>query len=90
MAREAVYQQSDPETSATVGLPDSEKDGSLRLRPRRMDEMVGQRDVIERLKIATEAAQKRGDPRQQDELTRRFGMVLDVEETVVVMPHVLA
>jgi holliday junction DNA helicase RuvB len=32
------------------------------LRPRRMDEMVGQRDVIERLKIAIEAAQSRGEP----------------------------
>ncbi|MDE0862561.1 MAG: Holliday junction branch migration DNA helicase RuvB [Rubripirellula sp.] len=58
MAREAVYQQSDPET-ATAPLP-REQDSSLR--PKRMDEMVGQRDVIERLKIAIEAAQKRGDP----------------------------
>ncbi|MFK8112296.1 MAG: Holliday junction branch migration DNA helicase RuvB [Rubripirellula sp.] len=38
----------------------AENDSSLR--PRRMDEMVGQRDVIERLKIAIEAAQKRGEP----------------------------
>ena len=37
-----------------------EQDGSLR--PRRMNEMVGQRDVIERLKIAIEAAQGRGEP----------------------------
>ncbi|MEM1068800.1 MAG: Holliday junction branch migration DNA helicase RuvB [Planctomycetota bacterium] len=37
-----------------------ESDNSLR--PRRMDEMVGQRDVIERLKIAIEAAQNRGEP----------------------------
>ncbi len=60
MAREAVYQQSDPETSVTAKLPDSQNDGSLR--PRRMNEMVGQRDVIERLRIGIEAAQKRGDP----------------------------
>ncbi|WP_419195127.1 Holliday junction branch migration DNA helicase RuvB [Novipirellula herctigrandis] len=37
-----------------------EPDNSLR--PRRMDEMVGQRDVIERLKIAIDAAQGRGEP----------------------------
>ena len=59
MAREAVYQQTDPETAANADLP-HEQDGSLR--PRTMDEMVGQRDVIERLKIAIEAAQKRGEP----------------------------
>ena len=59
MAREAVYQQSDPETSVADELP-REQDSSLR--PRRMEDMVGQRDVIERLKIAIEAAQKRGEP----------------------------
>lgn len=59
MAREAVYQQSDPETALADEMP-REQDGSLR--PRRMDEMVGQSDVIERLKIAIEAAQKRGEP----------------------------
>jgi len=60
MAREAVYQQSDPENSATAEVAKPEPGGSLR--PRRMDDMVGQRDVIERLKIAIEAAQQRGDP----------------------------
>lgn len=59
MAREAIYQQSDPEPSAVAELP---REQDVRLRPRRMDEMVGQRDVIERLKIAIDAAQKRGDP----------------------------
>ncbi len=59
MARETVYQQSDPETSVADELP-REHDTSLR--PRRMAEMVGQRDVMERLKIAIEAAQKRGEP----------------------------
>ena len=59
MAREAVYQQTDPKT-ATEALMPAEQDGSLR--PRRMDEMVGQRDVIERLKIAIDAAQGRGEP----------------------------
>jgi len=38
----------------------SESDGNLR--PRRMREMVGQRDVIERLQIAIDAAGGRGEP----------------------------
>jgi Holliday junction DNA helicase RuvB len=59
MAREAVYQQSDPETAQADGLP-REPDNSLR--PRLMAEMVGQLEVIERLRIAIEAAQKRGQP----------------------------
>ena len=59
MVREAVYQQSDPETATEVARS-PEQDSSLR--PARMDEMVGQKDVIERLKIAIEAAQKRGEP----------------------------
>ncbi|MEM1226967.1 MAG: Holliday junction branch migration DNA helicase RuvB [Planctomycetota bacterium] len=33
-----------------------------RLRPRRMDQIVGQRDVIERMKIAIDAATSRGEP----------------------------
>lgn len=61
MAREAVYQQSDPETAMAPEVP-PENTPSTSLRPRRMDEMIGQRDVIERLKIAIEAAQKREDP----------------------------
>lgn len=72
MAREAVYQQSDPDvpgdlppegpqSGSTAGGFDSEdRDGELR--PRRLDEMVGQRDVIERLKIAIDAARGRGEP----------------------------
>ena len=59
MAREAIYQQSDPETT-TEAPRAPEADSSLR--PRRMDQMVGQRDVIERLKIAIEAARGRGEP----------------------------
>ncbi|MDA9778514.1 Holliday junction branch migration DNA helicase RuvB [Rubripirellula sp.] len=59
MAREAVYQQSDPETSQAEGIP-REQDQSLR--PKLMDEMVGQSDVIERLRIAIEAAKQRGEP----------------------------
>lgn len=60
MAREAVYQQSDPETAMPEEQRPDEPD--LSLRPRRMADMVGQRDVIERLKIAIEAAQSRGEP----------------------------
>ena len=59
MAREAIYQQSDPETATEAVMP-QEHDSSLR--PRRMDEMVGQRDVIERLKIAIDAARVRREP----------------------------
>jgi len=59
MAREAVYQQTEPESETEAKLP-REQDGSLR--PRRMAEMVGQRDVIERLQIAIDAAQGRGEP----------------------------
>ena len=59
MAREAVYQQSNPETAQTEIIP-TEQDHSLR--PKLMDEMVGQQDVIERLRIAIEAAQQRGEP----------------------------
>jgi Holliday junction DNA helicase RuvB len=51
MARETVI-------SGTGGEPD-ERDSSLR--PQRMEEMVGQRDVYERLKIALDAALKRGE-----------------------------
>ena len=59
MAREAVYQQSNPETAQTESIP-TEQDHSLR--PKLMDDMVGQQDVIERLRIAIEAAQQRGEP----------------------------
>jgi len=37
-------------------------DRDRHLRPQRVREMVGQRDVIERLRIALDAARKRGDP----------------------------
>ncbi|MDM4015293.1 Holliday junction branch migration DNA helicase RuvB [Roseiconus lacunae] len=90
MAREAVYQQSDPRdpgdqdatpeklggsSAKSMDTPDppdtpdgsdglnpspDENDGKLR--PTRLDEMVGQRDVIERLKIAIGAAMRRSEP----------------------------
>jgi len=72
MAREAVYQQSDPQVPGSVppvgAAPgsgpagDGSEDRDGKLRPRRLDEMVGQRDVIERLKIAIDAARGRGEP----------------------------
>ncbi len=40
-------------------LPEEDDPG---LRPTKLDEMVGQRDVIERLKIAIDAARRRSDP----------------------------
>ncbi len=40
--------------------PDEEEDRQLR--PQRMDDMIGQRDVMERLNIAINAAMKRGEP----------------------------
>ena len=51
MPREPIYQQhSDSD--------DDDRD----LRPQRMADMVGQRDVMARLKIAIDAATKRGEP----------------------------
>jgi len=73
VAREAIYQSSDPEpldrdgnARANQGDGDASPkpvvEQDTRLRPRRMAEMVGQKDVIERLQIAIDAAQKRGQP----------------------------
>ncbi len=72
MAREAIYQSSDPEPEGAqhTHRPQPEsgaghpaiQEQDTRLRPRRMSEMVGQRDVIERLSIAIDAAKKRDQP----------------------------
>lgn len=65
MGREAIYQQSGG------GDDGGEQDGNeipaainqdSRLRPSAMDEMVGQRETIERLRIAIDAARSRGEP----------------------------
>lgn len=46
----------------TILAAEQKKDQESRqLRPQQMSEMVGQRDVIERLRIAVDAAQKRGE-----------------------------
>lgn len=54
MTREAIYQQSgnDPE----------QEEQDRQLRPQRMRDMVGQRDVVARLEIAIDAARRRSDP----------------------------
>ena len=45
-----------------LGPPaDSTDDEDYALRPQRMDEIVGQRDVLERIEIAVDATRKRGD-----------------------------
>ena len=44
-----------------IGPESDPQHDDLRLRPKRIAEMVGQRDVIERLEIAVEAAQRRGE-----------------------------
>ncbi len=44
-----------------IGPESDPQNDDLRLRPKRIAEMVGQRDVIERLEIAIEAAQRRGE-----------------------------
>jgi len=48
------------ETSLGLGSTRAENDAVLR--PKRIDEMIGQRDVMEVLKIAIDAANKREDP----------------------------
>lgn len=47
----------EPLITSTPEEPDDDRD----LRPQRMRDMVGQREVIERLRIVVEAAQKRGE-----------------------------
>lgn len=52
MPREPIYNQADS--------PGDEEE--RKLRPQRMSDMIGQRDVIERLRIAIDAALKRNEP----------------------------
>ena len=54
MARERVI------TSETVG-PDEER-ANVALRPTRLDEVIGQRELISQLEIAMAAAKRRGEP----------------------------
>jgi len=62
VAREAIYQSSDPEPEGTPAPTAEVREQDVRLRPSRMGEMVGQQDVIERLQIAIDAARRRGQP----------------------------
>lgn len=73
MARETIYQQSDPDKDGDDPQGSSDNPGQAvprpeapaednKLRPKRIAEMVGQRDVIERLRIAIDAARHRGEP----------------------------
>ena len=65
MPREAIIHNSDDDdsqdqpggngnTDAKSALQRNEEDSALR--PKRMDEMIGQRDVFERIKITVDAA----------------------------------
>ena len=54
MGREPILQ----DTAQLKGFQDDDRD----LRPQRMRDMVGQREVYARLEIAVDAASKRGDP----------------------------
>src|SRR5438128_12275379 len=51
-----------PREPIISAAPDRDEEFDRTLRPQRIKDMVGQRDVIERLNIAVDAAQKRGEP----------------------------
>lgn len=57
MARETIVRAEEPEES-----PRRNDENDSLLRPKRIAEVVGQRDVVEVLCIAIDAAKKRGDP----------------------------
>src|SRR3569833_378334 len=61
MAREKILQSGEDEEFALPAIPE-QGDDERALRPARMRDMVGQRDVIARLDIALDAARKRGEP----------------------------
>jgi len=51
-----------PREPVLASAPDRDEEFDRGLRPQRIKEMVGQRDVIERLNIVVDAARKRGEP----------------------------
>ena len=51
-----------PVAEKALGIGSSRTENDNVLRPKRIDEMIGQRDVMEVLKIAIDAANKREDP----------------------------
>ena len=74
MARQVIYGPDDGDDGSYEGGYDRDREGraagrrysvteeDILLRPTRMAEMVGQREVYERILIAIEAAKKRGEP----------------------------
>lgn len=61
MAREPILNGDDDQTAPT-GPPEATREDELVLRPQRMGDMVGQRAVYERIKIAIDAARIRKEP----------------------------
>src|SRR6187551_1154466 len=51
-----------PREPVLSSAPDRDEEFDRGLRPQRIKDMVGQRDVIERLNIVVDAARKRGEP----------------------------
>jgi holliday junction DNA helicase RuvB len=62
MARETVIRGDEGETPQRRSEPRPVDPVEEKLRPQRLSEVVGQREVAERLAIALEAARKRGEP----------------------------
>lgn len=69
MARESIIKSTKKQSSPTpenmsLDSPDSQQpeENDIALRPKRIEEMVGQRQVIEVLRIAIDAAKKRHEP----------------------------
>ena len=62
MPREPVLQPADDANDANHTSAGAGGDDDRALRPQRMREMVGQREVYERIEIAVDAAGKRGEP----------------------------
>ena len=65
MARESIYHSDSGNSSSEINYQDDRRlapsEEDILLRPTRMDQMVGQRDVYERIRIAIEASRKRGE-----------------------------
>ncbi|MEX2170646.1 MAG: Holliday junction branch migration DNA helicase RuvB [Pirellulales bacterium] len=67
MPRERILSSDDSAIAAssavaTEARPPKVRDDEPALRPRHMNEMVGQREVVEQLRIAVDAARKRSEP----------------------------
>jgi holliday junction DNA helicase RuvB len=62
MAREAVISGEEDDSPQRRGDPRKVDPVEEKLRPQRLSEVVGQREVAQRLAIALEASRKRGDP----------------------------